>query len=119
MRDRLKNSTNSSSWAANEFVGRLFVGHAAAVMARMPKHSIDLVITSPPYWTAVEYAGGKNIWRSYEDYLADMQTVWSQCEWQAVHQRSHSSDSERDDQTTYSTSEKHRIRYRTQNSRGD
>src|SRR4249919_3424163 len=39
----------------------------------------DLVVTSPPYWTAVEYGQGANPWASYDAYLADMQTVWSQC----------------------------------------
>ena len=29
-------------------------------------------MTSPPYWTAVEYDHGENPWSSYEAYLADM-----------------------------------------------
>jgi DNA modification methylase len=37
------------------------------------------VVTSPPYWTAVQYGAGRNPWRSYDDYLSDMQTVWAQC----------------------------------------
>src|SRR5262245_60471906 len=57
----------------------LRVGHAAAVIADLPAGSIDLIITSPPYWTAVEYEGGKSAWKSYELYLADLQTVWTQC----------------------------------------
>ena len=61
------------------YLDRLVVGHAATVMAELPPGSIDLIITSPPYWTAVEYAGGKNSWTSYDDYLADLQTVWMQC----------------------------------------
>ena len=61
------------------FLNRLLVGHAASVMAELPPGSIDLIVTSPPYWTAVEYAGGKNFWASYEDYLADLHTVWMQC----------------------------------------
>ncbi len=63
----------------DSYMDRLVVGHAATVMAELPPGSIDLIITSPPYWTAVEYAGGKNSWTSYEDYLADLQTVWMQC----------------------------------------
>src|SRR5262249_24365557 len=61
------------------YVGELHVGHAATVMADLPPGSIDLIITSPPYWTAVEYEGGKSAWKSYEDYLADLQSVWTQC----------------------------------------
>jgi DNA modification methylase len=61
------------------FIGRLITGHAADIMADLPPGSIDLIITSPPYWTAVEYAGGKSPWTSYGDYLADLHTVWAQC----------------------------------------
>jgi modification methylase len=60
-------------------VDRLVLGHAAAVMTDLPPGSIDLIITSPPYWTAVEYDGGQASWKSYGDYLADLQTVWAQC----------------------------------------
>lgn len=60
-------------------IGRLIVGHAAIVMANLPTGSIDLIVTSPPYWTAVEYAGRKTPWTSYDDYLTDLQTVWAQC----------------------------------------
>ena len=65
--------------ALDACIGRLIAGHAANVMTDLPSGSIDLIVTSPPYWTAVEYAGGENSWRSYEHYLADLQTVWAQC----------------------------------------
>src|SRR3984957_8192212 len=58
---------------------RLFTGHAAAVMQHFSENSIDLIVTSPPYWTAVEYDHGKNLWPSYAAYLDDMQSVWAQC----------------------------------------
>jgi DNA modification methylase len=70
---------NQSTAHRNAHVNQLLAGHAAAVMAGLPPGSIDLIITSPPYWTAVEYDGGKQAWRSYGDYLADLQTVWTQC----------------------------------------
>jgi modification methylase len=60
-----------------EIVDRLFTGHAAEVMATFPDSCIDLVVTSPPYWTAVEYDQGKSPWSSYEAYLTDMQSVWN------------------------------------------
>jgi DNA modification methylase len=62
-----------------EIIDQLLTGHAADVLATFPEGCIDLVITSPPYWTAVEYDQGKNPWNSYEDYLLDMQAVWNQC----------------------------------------
>ncbi len=68
----------SASWLDGH-ANQLLVGHAAELMADLPSGSIDLIITSPPYWTAVEYDGGKPAWQSYGDYLADLQTVWTQC----------------------------------------
>lgn len=64
-----------------QFVDKLLHGHAADVMRSMPDNSIDLVVTSPPYWTAVEYDGHDkpNPWESYEAYLDDMMSVWKEC----------------------------------------
>jgi len=62
-----------------DIVDRLLTGHAANVLARFPDGCIDLVITSPPYWTAVEYDQGESPWGSYEGYLSDMQSVWKEC----------------------------------------
>jgi hypothetical protein len=73
-RERRNLTRNSCQRPA--IVNKLLVGHAATVMTAMPAGSIDLIVTSPPYWTAVTYSVG-NPWRSYEDYLADMQSVWT------------------------------------------
>ena len=62
-----------------DFLDRLFTGHAADVLSTFPDACVDLVVTSPPYWTAVEYDHGKSPWSSYDAYLADMQSVWNQC----------------------------------------
>lgn len=64
---------------SGQIVDRLFVGHAAKVLAEFPENGIDLVVTSPPYWTAVEYDGQKDAWESYEAYLDDMLSVWREC----------------------------------------
>lgn len=48
-------------------------------MSAMPEGSVDLIITSPPYWSAVEYDGQVNAWPSYEAYLEDMLAVWREC----------------------------------------
>jgi len=69
----------SSGLSAADIVDRLFTGHAAHVMSAFPDCCIDLIVTSPPYWTAVEYGHGKSPWPSYEAYLADMQSVWTEC----------------------------------------
>ena len=68
------------------FVNKLHQGDAADVMARMPSGSVDLIVTSPPYWTAVKYDDGAveggdaaEQWATYEAYLEDMFRVWAQC----------------------------------------
>jgi DNA modification methylase len=58
---------------------RLLQGHAAEVLRDVPDDSIDLIVTSPPYWEAVEYEGGSNPWPTYDAYLTDMMSVWQQC----------------------------------------
>ncbi len=68
-----------SSTTLNELCNRLLVGHAAEVLETFPDGCIDLIVTSPPYWTAVEYEQGKCAWPSYDAYLTDMQSVWNAC----------------------------------------
>lgn len=63
----------------DEMTGRFHAGAAAEVMQRLPDNCIDLIVTSPPYWTAVEYDGDSTGWSSYEAYLDDMQLVWNEC----------------------------------------
>ncbi len=65
--------------AQSDIADRLFTGHAATVLSRFPDGCIDLVVTSPPYWTAVAYDERDNPWPTYDAYLADMQSVWAQC----------------------------------------
>lgn len=62
-----------------DLLNRLHCGHAAAVMAAWPDNFVDLIVTSPPYWTAVEYEDQHETWPSYEAYLADMMSVWREC----------------------------------------
>lgn len=70
----------------DRFVNTIHQGDAAAVLACMPPESVDLIITSPPYWTAVTYDNGATgtgdapgTWATYEAYLNDMARVWAQC----------------------------------------
>jgi hypothetical protein len=56
-------------------VNQVLTGHAAEVMANWPSNSIDLIVTSPPYFDLVEYEGGLP-WNSYAEFLDDMQGVW-------------------------------------------
>lgn len=72
-------SVAQSSGAMKPFLNKLHCGHAASVMRGMPNGSVDLIVTSPPYWTAVEYVGQSDAWPSYEAYLDDMLAVWTEC----------------------------------------
>jgi DNA modification methylase len=63
----------------DNLIGQFKAGAAAEVMSQLPDGCIDLIITSPPYWTAVEYDGDSTAWKTYEAYLDDMQRVWNEC----------------------------------------
>jgi modification methylase len=73
------NEPRSLDPLSGDVANRLFTGHAAEIIAAFPAGSIDLVVTSPPYWTAVRYDQGERPWPSYQGYLADMQSVWCAC----------------------------------------
>jgi DNA modification methylase len=64
---------------ADHLYNRLFLGDARSVIAEFPPSCIDLVVTSPPYWTAVEYEGQGPPWQSYEAYLDDVTDILQQC----------------------------------------
>lgn len=67
------------SSSLDDIVGRLHQGEAADVMASWPAECVDLVVTSPPYWTAVEYEDQSVTWPTYDAYLEDMMRVWREC----------------------------------------
>jgi len=77
--DSLCDRDEETKQSITESVGKLLPGNAAEIMASWPDGSVDLIITSPPYWTAVEYDGEAPDWPTYEAYLDDMMKVWSQC----------------------------------------
>ena len=60
-RHRAKRARDAAALRLNQIV----CGHAAEVMAGWPSKSIDLIITSPPYWDAVIYDGEMPPWPSY------------------------------------------------------
>lgn len=63
-----------------DLVNRLIIGDAKQVLLGMPEASVDLVVTSPPYWTAVEYDEGSiESSGSYEDYIRALLQVWKGC----------------------------------------
>lgn len=58
---------------------RLIIGDSLKV--KLPKESVQLIVTSPPYWSIKDYGRTKQIGfnSSYEDYIADLNRVWDRC----------------------------------------
>ncbi|APG64637.1 site-specific DNA-methyltransferase [Tenacibaculum todarodis] len=51
-------------------------------MAEIPSSSVNLIITSPPYWTLKDYENEDQIGlgsSSYEYYLSELNKVWQEC----------------------------------------
>jgi site-specific DNA-methyltransferase (adenine-specific) len=60
---------------------RVIVGCAKRVLSDIEGESVDLVVTSPPYWQIKDYENEGQIGReqSYEEYLNDLRSVWEHC----------------------------------------
>lgn len=58
------------------------LGDSLALMKTLPDNSINLIITSPPYWNAVEYANNKSVGteQSYDEYIDSLLKIWIECE---------------------------------------
>lgn len=51
-----------------------------AGMSGIPDESVNLIVTSPPYWTAVEYDQNDSLpVQKYDEYIDWMGSVWSDC----------------------------------------
>lgn len=62
---------------------RIWQGDARDLSA-IPDESVHLVVTSPPYWTLKEYAGGGGARQlgaieDYEAFLTELDKVWREC----------------------------------------
>ncbi|MFH1741814.1 MAG: site-specific DNA-methyltransferase, partial [bacterium] len=72
--------TETGSKEFEAWINRIHVGDASEVMTAFPEGSINLIVTSPPYWTAVAYdKTTKQSSGSYEDYLKALLKVWEEC----------------------------------------
>jgi modification methylase len=60
-----------------QFINKFLVGNALTKLKHMEDASVDLVITSPPYWNAVVY--DKDINTDYETYLNNLTEIFSEC----------------------------------------
>jgi len=61
----------------DQFINKFLVGNALTKLKQMEDDSIDLVITSPPYWNAVVYDKDTNT--DYETYLNLLTEIFTEC----------------------------------------
>jgi len=59
----------------------LIQGDSREIENYIPENSVDLVVTSPPYWNIRDYGYDDQIGykQSYDDYIADMKRVFEGC----------------------------------------
>lgn len=59
---------------------RLFVGDARSVLRRLQERSVQLVVTSPPYWKIKDYDHPSQIGftQTYPQYIGALKEVWAE-----------------------------------------
>lgn len=73
---------NGPDRAARSFAtdGQTVYLHDSRQMAEVPDSSIQMFMTSPPYWDLKDYGSSHEIGQaSYNKYLDDLAMVWSEC----------------------------------------
>lgn len=67
--------------AIEEFVGQITCGDALSVVHELPSESVHLIVTSPPYWNALDYGVPGQIGQSdYDTYISQLLEVCEQAE---------------------------------------
>lgn len=62
-------------------IDALLQGDAYTVLSDFPDNSVNLIVTSPPYWNAKDYKTEGQIGHTdYETYLGDLLKVWEESE---------------------------------------
>ena len=61
----------------DQFINKFLVGNALTKLKQMEDDSVDLIITSPPYWNAVVY--DKDINTDYDTYLNTLTDIFFEC----------------------------------------
>ncbi|MEM2175483.1 MAG: DNA methyltransferase [Candidatus Micrarchaeia archaeon] len=64
----------------DEIINKIICGDAIEVLKTLPNDSVDLVITSPPYYKQREYGGiGIGNEQSVEEYIENLMKVFKEC----------------------------------------
>ena len=62
------------------YINQLIVGDARSILVNLPNGSVDFIVTSPPYWTAVEYdQTTSESSGDYVHYIEALLGVWQEC----------------------------------------
>ena len=60
-------------------LNRITCGDAAAQLGKIPDSSVDLVVTSPPYYRQRSYGGGTGAEGTVEEYIDSVTAVFREC----------------------------------------
>lgn len=66
----------------NEIADAVIYNHDSCDMSMIPDESVNLIITSPPYWTLKDYDVDGQIGKgsnSYDYYINELNKVWKEC----------------------------------------
>ena len=58
-------------------INKVIVGNALTKLGHIKDNSVDMIVTSPPYWNAVVY--DKDVNTDYESYLTNLIHIFSEC----------------------------------------
>lgn len=63
----------------NVEANRIICGDSAAILPTVPNDSINLIITSPPYFQQRNYGGGIGNEQNLDDYIANLIQIFKEC----------------------------------------
>lgn len=66
----------------NKIADAIIYNHDSSDMSMLPDESVNLIITSPPYWTLKDYDIEGQIGKgssSYDYYITELNKVWKEC----------------------------------------
>jgi len=62
-----------------DYINQLIHDDALKALRKLPDGAVDLAITSPPYWDAIDYGFKGQIGHtSYDKYISDMLAIWKE-----------------------------------------